>query len=53
MMKVIDISAWQENINWNLVKTQVDGVILKLGEYEKLDEMFIEHVNNAVAVGLP
>ena len=53
MMKVIDISAWQENINWNLVKTQVDGVILKLGEYEKIDEMFIEHVNNAVAVGLP
>lgn len=31
----------------------IEGVILKIGEHYKLDEKFIEHVNNAVAYGLP
>ena len=54
IMKVIDISAWQENVDWNAVVADgVEGVILKLGEAYELDEKFIEHVNNAVAVGLP
>ncbi len=53
-MKVIDISAWQENVDWDAVVADgVEGVILKIGESYELDEMFIEHVNNAVAVGLP
>lgn len=52
-MKVIDISAWQENIDWDaVVAAGVEGVILKLGERNRLDEMFISHVNNAVAHGL-
>ena len=54
MMKVIDISAWQEWIDWQAVKDAgIKGVILKIGEHYKLDEKFIEHVNNAVAYGLP
>lgn len=53
MMKVIDISAWQEWIDWQTIKDAgIEGVILKIGEHYKLDEKFIEHVNNAVAYGL-
>ena len=52
-MKVIDISAWQEWIDWQAVKdAEIEGVILKIGEHYNLDEKFIEHVNNAVAYGL-
>lgn len=52
-MKVIDISAWQTDIDWQAVKDAgIEGVILKIGEHYKLDEKFIEHVNNAVAYGL-
>lgn len=52
-MKVIDISAWQENIDWEAVKNAgIEGVIIKLGEGTTLDEMFFEHVNNAVNYGL-
>lgn len=52
-MKVIDISAWQEYIDWDKVKQEnIEGVIIKIGEYDYLDEMFIEHVNNAVKYGL-
>lgn len=52
-MKLIDISAWQENVDWNAVVNEgIEGVIIKLGESGRLDEMFIDHVNNAVANGL-
>ena len=52
-MKVIDISAWQENIDWQAVKNAgIEGVIIKIGEGTNLDEMFFEHVNNAVNYGL-
>jgi len=52
-VKGIDISAWQENIDWQAVKDAGIGfVIIKLGESEYLDSMFIEHANNAVAADL-
>ena len=52
-MKVIDISAWQEHIDWQAVKDAgIEGVIIKIGEGVNLDEMFFEHVNNAVNYGL-
>lgn len=51
-MKVVDISAWQEYIDWQALKDYgIQGVIIKLGENYRLDEMFIEHVNNAVKYG--
>ena len=54
MMKVIDISAWQENIDWKAVKDiGIGGVIIKIGEKTHLDDMFITHVNNAVTYNLP
>lgn len=53
-MYIIDISAWQEQINWNALPSQnIQGVIIKIGEKTHLDDMFISHVNNAVAHNLP
>ena len=52
--KVVDISAWQENLNWQALKrANIKGIIIKIGEYHHLDDMFITHVNNAVAYNLP
>jgi GH25 family lysozyme M1 (1,4-beta-N-acetylmuramidase) len=48
-MKVMDLSAWQSDVDWQAIKDEgIGGVILKLAEGKKLDAMFIEHVNNAV-----
>lgn len=52
-MKGIDISAWQPNVDWQAVKDKgIEFVIIKLGENVRLDALFVEHVNNAVAAGL-
>ena len=52
-MKVFDISSWQENVDWDAVVAEgIEGVILKIGERSTLDEMFVDHVNAAVAHGL-
>ena len=52
-MKGIDISAWQDNIDWQAVKDAgIEFVIIKLGQNYTLDSMFINHVNNAVENGL-
>lgn len=41
-MKVIDISAWQTDIDWQAVKNAgIEGVIIKLGEGINIDEMFL------------
>lgn len=54
MKKIIDISAYQTDLDWAwLIDNGVEGVIIKLGEYSHLDDMFIEHVNHAVEYGLP
>ena len=53
-LNLIDISAWQQHINWQaILDAHIDGVIIKLGEYTNLDEMFIRHVNDAVKYNLP
>lgn len=52
-MKVIDVSAWQENIDWQaVIDAGIEGVIIKIGERDMLDGMFISHVNTAVDCGL-
>lgn len=52
-MKVVDISAWQEHVDWQaIVDAGIEGVIIKLGERDTLDSMFVEHVNHAVEYGL-
>lgn len=51
--KVVDMSAWQENVDWNaIVNNGITGVILKIGEGTRMDSMFATHVNNAIAHGL-
>ena len=53
MMKVIDISAWQENVDCQAVREAgIEGVILKIGEHSHLDDMFVDHINKAVEHGL-
>ena len=43
--KVVDISAWQENLNWQALKrANIKGIIIKIGEYYHLDDMFITHL---------
>lgn len=52
-MRGIDISAWQEGIDWQAVVDEgIEFVIVKLGERNRLDSMFIEHINNAVSYGM-
>ena len=52
-MKGIDISAWQENVDWEAVKAAgIEFVILKLGEAMRLDEMFTTHLRDARAAGM-
>lgn len=52
-MKVIDVSAYQENIDWQaIIDAGIEGVIIKIGERDMLDDMFINHVNSAVEYGL-
>ena len=48
-MKVIDISDWSENLNWNLIGQIEDGVIIKISEGRTLASMFDEHFSDASA----
>ena len=51
--QVVDISAWQTKLNWQALKeNNIQGIIIKIGEYNYLDEMFISHVNNAITYNL-
>lgn len=51
-MKVIDISGWSEGLDWDAIAQNEDGVIIKISEGRAIDGMFMEHLNNALAVGL-
>lgn len=52
-MKGIDISAWQEEVNWQGLKDNgFNFVIVKLGENGKLSSSFIEQINAAVDNGM-
>lgn len=53
-MKVCDISAWQEwtEKDWQYLKDEgFEGVIIRLGIWDQLDDWFVTHVNNAVKYG--
>lgn len=51
-MKVIDVSAWQEDISWGDVASEFGGVIVKLGEEKTVDSMCEDHIRNAIANGM-
>lgn len=56
-MKGIDVSSWQENIDWDRVKSQVDFVILRLGyignNENKLDDYFERNYSECKRLGIP
>lgn len=57
-MRGIDVSEWQGNINWDLVKNQIDFVILKLGNIGDntkfwLDPKFIRNYNECIRLNIP
>lgn len=52
MKKVIDISDYSENLDWDAIAQNEDGVIIKISEGRTASSMFVEHVENAIAHGL-
>ena len=57
MIKGIDVSSYQENINWGLVKSQIDFAILRCGygdDYASQDDRyFIQNANACINLGIP
>ena len=53
MRKVIDVSYWQKDIDWQaVVAAGVQGVIIKVCEGCTPEETFWQHLNNVKALGL-
>ena len=57
-MRGIDVSEWQGNINWDLVKKQIDFSNLKLGNIGDntkfwLDPKFVRNYNECVRLNIP
>ena len=53
-MNVIDLSDWNENIDWSRIIDQgIGGVIVKISEGCTLSELFAKNIAGASARGLP
>lgn len=54
-VKVVDVSYYQGNIDWNKFKNESDcyGVILRLGYYNTLDKMFIKNITALKNLNIP
>lgn len=53
MIKGIDVSTWQGNIDWKLVKAAgISFAMIRAGFGLTLDNMFIAHIEGAKAAGL-
>lgn len=53
-MKVIDISDWNDHVNWShMIDEGVEGVIVKISEGRTLSELHGKHISAAAARGLP
>ena len=56
-MKGIDVSSWQESINWSKVKGQIDFAIIRLGYGDNIerqdDKYFFNNVNGCIANNIP
>lgn len=54
--KIIDVSSWQGNINWDAVanNSDVDGVILRLGySWDGEDEQFARNISELNRLNIP
>lgn len=56
-MKGIDVSSWQEGINWQKVKDQINFAIIRLGYGDNIkrqdDKYFLNNVNGCIANNIP
>lgn len=54
-IKVIDVSYYQGDINWEIFKEESDcyGVILRLGYYDTLDKKFERNINELKRLNIP
>lgn len=54
-IKVIDVSYYQKDINWDLFASDSDcyGVILRLGYYETLDKKFERNISELKRLNIP
>lgn len=53
MRHVIDVSDWNEGIDWDsVVSAGIDGVIIKISEGRTLAGLYKTHLNNAIRYGL-
>lgn len=54
-IKVIDVSYYQNDIDWDLFAKESDcyGVILRLGYYETLDKRFERNISELKRLGIP
>lgn len=54
-IKVVDVSYYQKDINWDLFASDSDcyGVILRLGYYETLDKKFERNINEFKRLNIP
>ena len=57
MLKGIDVSSHNGDINWKLVKPQIDFAIIRLGYGDNIqgqdDRCFINNVNGCISNGIP
>lgn len=52
-MNVIDVSDWNDNINWEAVLNDgVEGVIIKISEGRTLAQLYNDHIEACVGNGL-
>lgn len=53
-MNVIDLSDWNENVDWSrFIDHGIGGVIVKISEGRTLSELFAKNIAGAAAHGLP
>ena len=53
-MNVIDLSDWNENVDWSrFIDYGIGGVIVKISEGRTLSELFAKNIAGASARGLP
>lgn len=53
MSKIIDISKWQGNMNFDVIKDKVDGVMLRCSYGVTKDTKFDEYAKQANQLGIP
>ena len=56
-MKVVDVSTWQGEINWDEAKKHIDGVIIRCGYGDDIesqdDEQFLRNISECERLAIP